>query len=217
MQPIASLTSGLVFTVLGLSLSGAAGAETAKSPTNLGEMLNAYITLLEGQCKTMGASAAGKTGEEAEKAAVANQLQKTMCECHPRKTRALLATLPREKLAQSVLFDDKVFLSVAVPGIQEPCAGEQLRSMFESQNCRDMKVMGDKPPAEIDKYCACMRGAVLEYTDAEAAAIGLEFSTYIPAMAESKKKSTPRPSRSPLLSRFVGTMEKCGGAGELSE
>ena len=73
MQPIASLTSGLVFIVLGLSLSGAAGAEAAKSPTNLGEMLNAYITLLEGQCKTMGATTAGKTGEEAEKAAVANQ------------------------------------------------------------------------------------------------------------------------------------------------
>jgi len=217
MQPKASLTSGLVLLALGLGLAGPAGAEAAKSPTNLGEMLNAYITLLEGQCKDMGASTAGKTGEEAGKAAIANQLQRTMCECHPRKTRALLATLPKEKLAQSVLFDDKVFLSVAVPGIQEPCAGEQLRSMFAGQGCQDMKAMGDRSPAEIDKYCTCMNGAVLEYTDAEAAAIGLEFSTYIPALAESKKKSTPRPTRSPLLSRFVGTMEKCGGAGELSE
>ncbi len=200
----------LAFLVLGMAMSADSQAQYQSSTRG---MLNYYASMVEDQCARAIPEMEQAAQGDQKRLEAARKFEKYVCQCHPQKTRELIAKLSEQQLAEQIS-DEAEYLALTKPAILAPCAGEMLRSTFGGESCEAMKSMpGVK--LDVDVACPCMRQELPAYSDEDAMALGLEFANYIPALNEALKAGKPPPARSALLTRFGASMKKCGVQGPL--
>jgi hypothetical protein len=193
---------------------GASCPAQEKVEGTVGGMLNGYLNLLAKSCpKHAAAVEDAKASGDIGAMVVTRQMYQTMCVCHPAKTRTLLASLPKETLAAKAE-GENAFLVFATPGIQDPCVGEQLHSMFEGKTCDGFKSTDIQKGTSEPEYCACMKREVADISDTEAARLFRELSQYNARYRAAKTNNLPRPEAMPRVDRYITTLKKCGGGGE---
>jgi hypothetical protein len=205
------------FASLALSFGAACQAQLKPPDGTLGGMLNGYLAMLGQQCPARAKELEQAKAKKDIGATVAlGGLYQTMCVCHPLKTRALLTSLPASRLAAPAR-DENQFDTVAVPGIMEPCAGEQLHQMYEGSRCDGFKSTDIRNGTTEAAFCACMKGEMADWRDVEAASLMRDLGPYNAKLRASKTSKGPKPDRSALVRLFIDSLHKCGGGEEFKD
>jgi hypothetical protein len=205
------------FASLALSFGVASQAQLKVPDGTLGGMLNAYVAMLDQSCPGRAkALEEAKATKDIGATVVLGEIYQTMCVCHPQKTRALLTSLPASRLAAPARGENQ-FDTVAVPGIREPCAGEQLHRMYEGSSCNGFKSTDVRQGTKEPAFCACMKGEMADWRDTEASSMMQDLGLYSMKMRAAKTSNGPKPDRSPLVKLFIDSLEKCGGGEEFKD
>ncbi|MEO8016653.1 MAG: hypothetical protein ABI769_02470 [Pseudomonadota bacterium] len=202
--------------LLGLCLSMACHSQQ-KIEGTLNGMLTRYSEMLAHNCpKYVAAFTQAKAMGDIGGIVVTGQVHQTMCVCQPAKIRGLLKSLSAAKLSAPIKSEND-FLDVARPGILEPCVGEQMRLMFEGETCDGFKSTDIQTGTAEAAYCGCMKKEVSDWSDAEAAAVFQQIGAYNTSFRTAKSNRTPRPKRTLLVDRYIGSLTRCGGGGEFKD
>jgi len=195
----------------------AAGLAQEKIDGTLGGMLNGYVTMLGKDCpRYADALADARAKNDVGGMVVTGQLYQTMCVCHPAKARALLQSLPKERLAAEAAGPNS-FAAVAEPGIQTPCWAEQFHGMFEGKTCAGFKSTDIRTGTSEAAYCACMKKEVADWPDADTGLLFRQMGPYNAQLLAAKTNKTPKPQRTPVLHRYITSLNRCGGGGEFMD
>ena len=198
------------------ALSIACQAQQAEDGT-LGGMLNAYVNLLEKQCPARAndlanARAKGDVGATV----MLGQLYQIMCVCHPDKARGLLKSLPSARLAAPARGAND-FQKVAIPGIQEPCAGEQVDRMFDGKTCDGFKMTNIREGTGEAGFCGCMKREMTPWSETDIANMQRALGAYTAALRAAKTNKATAPERAPLVDKYIRSLNHCGGGGEFGD
>lgn len=204
----------LLTTLVAIGLAKTALAQSYYSSVR--GQLNASISLFEEKCRGIGPELVERANRDELPLAIGQRVEITMCHCVPEKTRALLAQLSEEQLAEQI-FDEADFIAITKPRVIDPCLGELMRSLFQGEGCEAIVKSLAGENVEPGRICPCMGREVEAISDSDAAAIGLQAADWIPAAAEARKANQPLPERPEPLARFLKSMEKCGAPGVPTE
>lgn len=208
---------GRIWISLVACILGATCHAQQKMDGTLGGLLKAYVKMVDDACPGRAAEVEKAKGMgDVGAIIVTQQMYKTLCVCHAAKTRALLASLPAERLAAPAEGANSLE-AVAGPGVRTPCAGEQVHAMFEGKTCDGFKSTDIRVGTQEAEFCACMSGKLAGWPDPEIAAMMLDLGTYNMQFRAAKQRNAPRPTRPVLVDRYIQSLTKCGGGLEFED
>jgi hypothetical protein len=188
-----------------------------KMDGTLGGLLKAYLKMVDDACPGRAAEvekarAMGDVGA----IVVTRQMYQTLCVCHAAKTRALLDSLPPERLAAPSEGANSLE-AVAGPGVRTPCAGEQAHAMYQGKTCDGFKSTNIRGGTQEPEFCDCMSGKLAGWADHEIAGMMLDLGAYNMQFRSAKQRNAPRPIRPVLVDRYIQSLTKCGGGLEFQD
>jgi hypothetical protein len=211
------MKAGRVWISLVACFLGATCHAQQKTDGTLGGLLKAYLKVVDDACPRRAADVdKAKAMGDVGAIVVTRQFYQTLCVCQAAKTRALLDSLPAERL-QAPAEGANSLEAVAGPGIRTPCAGEQLDAMFEGKTCDGFKSTDIRSGTQEAAYCSCMSVELADWTDQEIAAMLPGLGTYNMQFRAAKQSNGPRPIRPPLVDRYIQSLTKCGGGLEFQD
>lgn len=185
-----------LFLALLLCIASNAMAENFASPN---QFIDSLLETSRAAClNSMPVSGKAQTDDEALRPA-----QFTFCQCYPERARLLKNSLP--KSVQETPISEKEFVRLYLPEIANKCAKKQAKSMFSG----DCPTLLSKSKSNSAKYCSCMANYIDGISDMEAAQLGLEFSKYIPLLAESNKRGQPPPIMPSAFKNYMAMDSIC--------
>jgi hypothetical protein len=188
-----------------------------KTDGTLGGLLNAYLKMVDDACPRRAADVdKAKAMGEVGAIVVTRQMYQTLCVCHAAKTRALLDSLPAERLRAPAEGANSLE-AVAGAGVRTPCAGEQLDAMFEGKTCDGFQSTDIRSGTQEAAFCTCMSEEMADWPDQDAATMLLALGTYNMQFRAAKQRNGPRPTRPVLVNRYIQSLTKCGGGLEFQD
>jgi hypothetical protein len=197
-------------------LSIACQAQEAAQGT-LGGMLNAYARMLENQCPARATELADARAKGDVGAMLSlGQLYQVLCVCHQEKVRSLLKSLPSARLAAPARGEND-FQAVAIPAIQEPCAGEQVKRMFDGKTCDGFRMTDIRTGIDEAAFCGCMNREMDPWPDTDIANMQRALGAYTASFRAAKSNKTAAPERAPLVDKYIRSLSQCGGGDEFRQ